>query len=71
MQPRGYTLSTYIGSNLRVRVHMKDTVNTTRMVCTSNKREGESVFAFPEGCPEGDPKGASDIVLGIVLNVVR
>ena len=28
------------------------------MVYTSYKREGESVFAFPEGCPEGGPKGA-------------
>ena len=30
------------------------------MVYTSYKREGESVFAFPEGCPEGGPKGASE-----------
>ena len=28
------------------------------LVYTSYKREGESVFAFPEGCPEGGPKGA-------------
>ena len=26
---------------------------------TSYKKEGEYVFAFPEGCPEGGPKGAT------------
>ena len=28
------------------------------MVYTSYKREGESVFAFPEGCPEGGRRRA-------------
>ena len=33
------------------------------LVYTSNKREGEPGFAFPEGCPKGRCEGSEQIIL--------